>query len=196
MDCQIAIKSYSLRLAVVYRPTPNKQNNLKTTSFLDNEWPAFLSQLATADKNIIIVRDFHFDKLENQDTVMIKSVLGSFGMRQHIAEPTHVAGHILDVVISRDTDDTLSVISDPGFPDSSGNISRDHFSVVFYARAAKSAPIRKTVPFRKLKSINISNLKADRRKHPKGTRICYTDTLVEIYNNELAAILDKRTFTD
>jgi len=127
---------------------------------------------------------------------MIKSVLESFGMRQHIAEPTHVAGHILDLVISRDTYDTLSdfAISDPGFPDSSGNILRDHFSVVFYARAAKPASIRKTVQFRKLKSINISNFKEDiisSSNIQKAHEHADTDTLVEIYNNELAAILDK-----
>lgn len=37
-------------------------------------------------------------------------------MRQHVTEPTHVAGRILDVLITRDTDSTVSneEISDPG----------------------------------------------------------------------------------
>ena len=34
MDCKITIKSYSMRLAVVYRPPPSKGNALKTSVFL------------------------------------------------------------------------------------------------------------------------------------------------------------------
>jgi hypothetical protein len=37
-------------------------------------------------------------------------------MRQRVTEPIHVAGHILDALITRDTDTTVSnvEISDPG----------------------------------------------------------------------------------
>jgi hypothetical protein len=35
LDCKIAIKNYSMRLAVVYRPPPSKGNELKTSVFLE-----------------------------------------------------------------------------------------------------------------------------------------------------------------
>ena len=99
----------------------------------------------------------------NLDTVKFTSILESCGMRQHVTGATHVAGHTLDVVITRDTDTSVShvEISDPGLPDSSGKTSRDHFAVVFKACAAKPAPIRKTVNLRKLKSIDINEFKKD-----------------------------------
>ncbi|XP_052280922.1 acetylcholine receptor subunit beta-like 1 [Dreissena polymorpha] len=60
----------------------------------------------------------------------------------HVKEPTHVRGHTLDVVITRDTVDTVSnvVVTDPGLSVGSGNISKDHYAVIFNARASKPAP--------------------------------------------------------
>jgi exonuclease III len=76
MDCNITIKNYSLRLAVVYRPPRNKQNGLKSSTFLENELPSFLAQLASVDKNIIIVGDLnvHLDYRSSADTAKFTSV--------------------------------------------------------------------------------------------------------------------------
>ena len=149
MECTVSIKNYSMRLAVVYRPPPTCKNGLKTSTFLESEWPSFLAKLVTSESNIIVVGDLniHLDNLLNLDTVKFTSILESCGMRQHVTGATHVAGHTLDVVITRDTDTSVShvEISDPGLPDNSGKTSRDHFAVVFKACAAKPAPIRKTV---------------------------------------------------
>jgi len=64
MDCNITVKNFSLRFAVVYRPSPNKQNGLKTSTILDDEWPTFLANFTTAENDIIVVGDvnFHLDK--------------------------------------------------------------------------------------------------------------------------------------
>ncbi|KAH3793890.1 hypothetical protein DPMN_147414 [Dreissena polymorpha] len=87
-------------------------------------------------------------------------------MMQHVKEPTHVRGHTLDVVITRDTEDTVSNVdvTDPGHSVSSGNISYDHYAVILNARASKPANVRKTVIFRKLRDINIKTFKQDIRK--------------------------------
>jgi hypothetical protein len=67
-------------------------------------------------------------------------------MRQHVTEPTHVAGHKINVLITRDTNSTISnvEISDPGLPVNNGNTSRDHFAVVFNASVSKPPPVRLT----------------------------------------------------
>jgi len=128
MDCSLAIKNYSLRLSVIYRPPPSKTNGLNAGTFHENELPKFPSQLATVNQNIVVVGDlnFHLDNPSNTDTAKLNGILESFGMRQHVNEPTHTAEHTLDVVITRDTDDTVTdiVVSDPGFPDCSGNLTR------------------------------------------------------------------------
>ena len=55
MDCNLEVGHLSIRLAVVYRPPPSANNELKTTVFLENEWPAFLAKYATIPKDIVIV---------------------------------------------------------------------------------------------------------------------------------------------
>ncbi|KAH3883226.1 hypothetical protein DPMN_007180 [Dreissena polymorpha] len=84
-------------------------------------------------------------------------------MMQHVKEPTHVRGHILDVVITRDTVGTVSnvVVTDPELSVSLGSISKDHNAVIFNAKASKPAPVRKTVTFRKLRAISIETFKQD-----------------------------------
>ncbi|KAH3838189.1 hypothetical protein DPMN_111597 [Dreissena polymorpha] len=73
-------------------------------------------------------------------------------MMLHVKEPTHIRGHTLDVVITRDTVDTVSnvVDTDPGLSVGLRNISKDHYAVIFYARSSKPAPVRKTVALGKL----------------------------------------------
>ncbi|XP_060568235.1 uncharacterized protein LOC132726859 [Ruditapes philippinarum] len=139
-----------MRLAVIYRPPPSKQNGLNTNTFLDHEWPLFLTKYATVDNSAIIVGDLnlHLDIPDNNDTRKFTSNLDACGMHQHVQEPTHVAGHTLDVVISRETDNIVSNIEvvDPGLSDSSGNILRDHFAVTFDVKASKPAPSNSTKP--------------------------------------------------
>jgi len=155
-----------LQLVVIYRPPPSKQNGLKTATFLEDEWPLFLSNFSTNDRKLILVGDlnFHLDNVANHDTIKFNSTLQSCGMRQHVNEPTHVAGHTLDVLITRDTDSIVSNISvsDPGISDGSGKTSRDHYAVTFLAAAAKPAPIRKTLTYRKTKSIDVGDFRRDR----------------------------------
>ena len=153
-----------MRLSVIYRPPPSQKNGFSTNEFLEHEWPLFLSKYATTDKSIVIVGDLcHLDIPTDRDTSKFNSCLDTFGMEQHVRGPTHVAGHTLDVIITRDTDTIVSNIevNDPGLSDSDGKISGDHFAVIFLIRAEKPAPIRKTVTYRKLRSIDIESFRND-----------------------------------
>jgi len=46
----------------------SKNNGLKTTTFLENEWPAFIANYATIPNDIVIVGDmnFHLDIVDNR----------------------------------------------------------------------------------------------------------------------------------
>ena len=195
MDCQLNINGFVLRIAVVYRPPPTKENGLNTNVFLDKEWPTFLERHATLDKETIIVGDinFHLDSPSNRDALKFVSLLQSCGMQQHVNESTHVRGHTLDVVITRDNSSIVSDINvvDPGICDSTGNVSRDHFAVIFKACAAKPAPVRKIVSFRKLRSIDAASFKQDIVKsdilHISDTSV---DRLVDAYSKGLCLLID------
>jgi len=117
-------------------------------------------------------------------------------MRQHVTEPTHVAGHILDVLITRDIDTAVSnvEISDPGLPDNNGNTSRDHFAVVFNASVSKPPPVRTTVAYRKFKSTDVNEFKTDILTSSILNRVqesSNVDELVDVYSNGLSFLLDK-----
>ena len=198
MDCNVTINGYSLRLAVIYRPPPTRENGFKTNDFLEQEWPVFLSRYTTIDKNILIVGDlnFHLDDPTNRDSARFASVLESCGLRQHVSEPTHVGGHTLDVVISRDTEDIVSnvEVNDPGLSDNSGKVARDHLAVTFSVKAARPAPIRKTVSFRKIRSISIESFKTDIQTSQTladALNCTDLDELTNVYMDELSALVEK-----
>ena len=111
-------------------------------------------------------------------------------MRQHVNEPTHIGGHTLDVVITRDTDNIVFnvEVTDPGLSDSSGKIARDHIAVTFSVKASKPATISKTVSSRKYHSIYIDSFTMDIEASAtlqdalKNTDL---DKLVNVYTDEL-----------
>jgi len=116
-------------------------------------------------------------------------------MRQHVNEPTHVAGHTLDVLITRDTDSIVSNISvsDPGISDGSGKTSRDHYAVTFLAAAANPALIRKTVTYRKTKSIDVGDFRRDIKSSEslqKALETTIVDDLANAYTSGLTSFLD------
>lgn len=198
IDCNISINKYSMRLSVIYRPPPSTKNGLSTQTFLEHDWPQFLSNCATIDKPFVIVGDlnFHLDKPNDSHTCKFNSCLEAFGLKQHVHEQTHVAGHTLDVIITRDNDNIVSniEIKDPGLSDSSGKLLRDHFAVMFNTHADKPPPIKKTVSFRKLKSIDINAFRND----VKSLEILQTDIPIsdldkeiESLNSSLTSLIDK-----
>ncbi|XP_052791884.1 uncharacterized protein LOC128226025 [Mya arenaria] len=198
MDCNVMIGSHSLCFAVIYRPPVSKTNGLQSNIFLEQEWPKFLARYATSEKPTIIVGDvnFHLDVKDNTNTTKFVSSLNACGMKQHVEKPTHTAGHTLDVLITRDNERYVSSIEviDPCLSDSNGRVLNDHYAVMFYASASRPPPIRKTVTYRKLRSINIDNLREDIRNTDFfGNKIIPLDidTAVEEYSNILNAIIDK-----
>lgn len=125
----------------------------------------FLSDHALCDKKSLIMGDlnFHLDIPTDRDTILFNSILDSCSMKQHVYEPTHLRGHTLDVVITKDDCDLVSDISvtDPGLCDESGNLKRDHFAVSFCVSAAKPTFQKKTITYRKLRAIDINSLNHD-----------------------------------
>ena len=196
MDCIISVRDFSTRLVVIYRPPPSKTNGLSTSKFLNNEFPDFLSKYAETDKTTVFLGDtnFHIDKLDNRDAQNFLSILNTFGLKQLVNEPTHVAGHILDVVITRENENVVSdiKITDPGFKTSNGKVTRDHFAILMKVNVSKPPPIRKTVTYRKSRDINIEDFKADIRSSelfgPKPDSMAEAS---EKYHTVLSSLLDK-----
>ena len=92
--------------------------------------------------------------------------LEATGLQQHIQEPTHYMGHTLDVFISRDNSTLLSNISvaDIGLCNKEGNLTRNHYAIVFSINRQINGAVPQTVTYRKFRSINIEDFKSDIRK--------------------------------
>ena len=84
----------------------------------------FLQPLALSAGKLLIVGDFniHIEKATNSSSTKLLSLLDSHGLTQHVKGLTHVDGHRLDLIISRDSD---NLVLDCAISD----LISDHFAV-------------------------------------------------------------------
>lgn len=198
LDCIISknSKSSGVRMCTVYRPPPSYQNQLTTTSFLE-EWSQYLDRLATSPEPIIITGDFnvHMDDKQNADAAKFNSLLEPHGLSQHIHEPTHTRGHTLDLVITRDSDAVLLScpnVFDPHLFNQYGEPAGDHLALAFHINTAKPSNPRKVVSYRELNKICVKDFANDISSCPDLQDTSKSlNELVSAYNNNLSALIDK-----
>ena len=113
------------------------------------------------------------------------NLLASFNAEQHVKEPIHKFGHILDYVISRPDDDLL----DDCDVDS---LLSDHHDVHFTLKYQKPHPIRKIITFLQTKSMAIDGFKKDILESDlyKAPALDL-DAKVQQYDEILKTLLDK-----
>ena len=107
-------------LLAVYRPGSYALSQL----FFD-ELSAVFERLAAFGCPIVVCGDFniHVDNTDDINSVRLCELLQSFDCVQHVAEPTHNAGHTLDLVITR-SDTSISALR-------VGDMVSDHALVCF-----------------------------------------------------------------
>jgi len=87
-----------LVFVVIYRPGSQA---LREPFF--SELTTLFDVLVTYSADIVITGDFniHVDKENNSHTRKLNDLLSSFDLVQSVTGPTHLAGHTLDLVITR-----------------------------------------------------------------------------------------------
>ena len=148
-------------------------------------------------EEVIITGDlnFHLDDPSVQNARKFLDILDEQGFVQHVVGATHIRGYTLDVFITRDNSSILPdkpSILEPHLCDVKGNHNGDHMAISSMLQIQKPANQRKSVSFRKYRNIVIDDLKNDilnsnALQNPKGS----IDELVETYNTQLSAIIDK-----
>ena len=75
----------------------------------------------------LVLGDFniHLDVSDDADAIKFLDLLESLGLEQHVTKSTHIHGHILDLVITRKTENIIP------FPPRSCSYFSDHTSVHF-----------------------------------------------------------------
>jgi endonuclease/exonuclease/phosphatase family metal-dependent hydrolase len=86
----------------------------------------FLESIVMTNKQLLIVGDFniHTDILDYPDAIKFSDLMESFSLQQHVSGPTHIHGHMLDLIITRQTDRIIKT------PPRIGRYISDHASVL------------------------------------------------------------------
>ena len=110
---------------LVYRPPYSAAHPVTSSTFFP-EFSEYLKSLVLSKVPICTSGDFnvHLDVSDNADTIAFADLLESLCLTQHVKSPTHVMGHILDLIITRSSD---NIIKGTPSPDS---FLSDHCSVL------------------------------------------------------------------
>ena len=120
-------KSPSILYIVIYKPPQNSKG------FID-DFTELLSVVCTDFDALVITGDtnVHMDTKCDRNAKALSAVLDTFGLTQHVSEPTHNRGHTLDLLITKGV--TISNVSVVDVALS------DHFCVFFDLTVSPTPP--------------------------------------------------------
>ena len=95
-------------MVCLYHPTPSKKNRPTNVTFHE-EFGELVCTITTSNKYLMILGDFnlHFDSPQDRDSKLLIQLLDSLDLCQHVSQPKHRHGHILDWVIQRSVHSNL-----------------------------------------------------------------------------------------
>lgn len=184
---KLKISSSYIRLIIVYRPGSSIHES-SIGEFL-TDFEKLLADVILCKEQLLITGDFniHVDDPDNNYASKFLDLLSSFGLEQHVTEPTHIHGHTLDLVITRNSDPIVKAV-----PPKADRLFSDHFTVIGKLSVTKPCTIKTISTSRKLKAIDQLQLKLDLA----NTALCLNppddlEELVKCYNDTLKCLLDK-----
>ena len=186
MEIIITAGNEVVRLAIIYRPLSSCKSGQPASVFLE-EFYHYVDNHATKSKKLLVVGDFnfHFEVANNQDNKKFQDALHSLNLEQHVYEPTHSRGHILDLVITRCAELTISDLQ------VDAPVISDHGAVSFCLPLSKPPATSVTQTFCKLKNINIESFQNDILNSTLYTSLAgNVNDFVDQYDYVLKEILD------
>ena len=172
----------SMRIAVIYRPPA-----LSCAKFIE-DFTSFLEDNALGGDSLLIIGDFnvHMDTPNHTYPKKLLELCSAFDLAQHVSFPTHIKGHIVDLIFSR--------LSDTVKPAQArkGELRSDHYMLCCNLTISRPLSIKREIAYRNLKSIDIEQFRDDIRKLSiyKHVNELDLEELVEAYDTQLARLLD------
>ncbi|XP_046564906.1 uncharacterized protein LOC124273676 [Haliotis rubra] len=175
---QFTCDNQCFNIIVLYRPP-------KPGTFFD-DFSALLDSLTTTPGKLLICGDFnyHIDKTNDRDAQKLLNILEAHGLTQVIHEPTHVQGHILDLVIVRENELKVSNVR---FDHS---VRSDHYSVLFNVNISVERRTRKKISFRKWKDIDLQEFQLDMTTAISSSSDLTASEYVTLYDTQLRKLAD------
>ena len=189
-----------ITVVIVYRPSPTSINGLKVSLFW-KDWSKFLRQFAGNHTETVFLGDlnFHLDDLNHSSTKKFTNILTQFDLLQHITKPTHTAGHILDVLITKPDSRIVResvVVHDPGISDKDGNITLNHhFAISFDFPYSKPHPSSKEITYRNLRDIDVEDFEQQIKQlqlAEKLEKCSSVNDMVQIFENGMQNLINQK----
>ena len=101
-----------MHVSLIYRVHPSKANKIAKSLFIE-EFSTLLEHIAMLPGKVLILGDFnvHWDKADDPERQQCADLLQSSGLTQHVNFMTHIRGHTLDFIITRDDDEQLHSVT-------------------------------------------------------------------------------------
>jgi len=186
MICDLISGSCKFKLVVVYRPQLSSSKKSTTAKFFQ-EFPDFVDSLVVGSGEFIIVGDFNFswDIPDDSSTIRLKTCLDTHDLMQHVAEPTHISGHTLDLVMTRSSSNIVVSVCVKSF-------LSDHAAVHCELQGQKPRNPRTKLTYRKFKGVDktafANDIKNSRLITNPAESLC---DLTDQYFSVLVGILDQ-----
>ena len=135
VQASITLQHNTLHFFCLYRPPPNRRNNL-TDSMFTEQLPDLIDYVNNLPGFVCLVGEIniHFDNALQSLTKHALTTLSLYNLVQVINKPTHRCGHIIDWVIVRPEDDIhrKSTVTD--------SLESDHYCTKSYFNVSVSKP--------------------------------------------------------
>ncbi|XP_046647795.1 uncharacterized protein LOC124337825 [Daphnia pulicaria] len=184
MDVSFSVKSTTIRQVIIYRP-PKESKAVFIEQFSE-----LLEMIIVSEEKLLITGDFNINMLggESQDVYSrgLSDLFESFGLVQHVSQVTHIRGGVIDLVLSRKSDNLILSAE-------VGGLFSDHFAIECVLRLSRPILPTKKISYRPFKTIDYEAFAEDVAKLPfvcEPAESC--DELVRQYNSGIISCLDKQ----
>lgn len=159
MDLDVVSGGRSLKLVVIYRPPPSGKNRLRNADFIQ-EFTNFMEPYVVSPGHLLVVGDFniHVDDPSNVTTVQFTDLINTLDIEQHVQQSTHLAGHILDLMLSPRSE-TVVISTE------TSTLVTDHMWVHCVVNLSKPPVVRNSVTYRKYRQIDAVSFRDDKVLH-------------------------------
>lgn len=182
-----------LRLCCIYRSGTKTSIGSNFPLFLE-DFEQYLIALLEKPGKPIICGDFniHMEDLTCPNTVKFTALLSTNGWKQHVKGETHVAGGTLDLILTRVN--VTDLVPMKNLQITPTPTTSDHYFVTVNCKGSinqRTTP--EPVAYRNIDAIDIEKFKSDLISSPLCDHRSFSnlDIAVQLYNDELSAILDK-----
>lgn len=147
-----------------------------------------LDQLIDSGGRLILLGDFNFhvDSPSKPDVIKLMDLMESYNMTQHVKSSTHHLGHMLDLIITRDGEQSAENIS------VKHGLQSDHYPVHFTLPCGKPPPQSRSISYRKYHQINGEAFQSDILQSALVSSSQHSaSSLTALYNEVIEKILNK-----